>query len=167
MSLSTIFCQYPDFQKWVQNKKLNTQHLSILTEFEDISVLKPLIQWIEQHQPSHSQGEQILELGGELLLMDKTIEPILLKEHQASSLIESLKKHRTPCVFLRDKNKSELLKNMDWPQSIKSKWVRQNDKGALSIHFHSFSLRDFKQKIQKLNSIYKQLNEGSQKLWKN
>jgi len=167
MNLSKILEEFPKFKKWVKNKKLSDQDLNILTEFEPNSLLKPLLKWIEDQRPSHSQGKQILNLGGELLLMNKDIKTLLSKEHQAPELIQSLKQKRNHNTFKRDQNKSGLIDNLNWPSSIKAKWIRQNDRGALSIHFQSFSLRDFKQKIQKLNSVYKQMSEQDIKIFKN
>ena len=166
MELSKIFDQFPSFYYWVKEKKLNSKDLTILTEFKKTSDFKSLLQWIEKYQPSHSQGVQILDFGGELLLMNKVVEPSLLKNQKASSLIESLKKLRLATSSFRDEEKSNLVKSLAWTASIKAKWNRQNDRGALSIHFDTFSLKDFKQKIQKLNSIYDQLNQNSKKLWR-
>ena len=167
MELLKIFHQFPVFYKWAKDKQLNPKDLTIVTEFKSISPLKPLIQWIESHKPTHSQGIQILELGGELLLMNKPVHSLLEKEKKAASLIEQLKKLRLAESLSRDDKKSKIVNSLAWSHAIKAKWIRQNDRGALSIHFQSFSLRDFQQKIQKLNSVYKQLSEGSEKLWKN
>ena len=166
MELSKIFDQFPAFQQWVENKKLNSKDLTILTEIQNLSSLKPLIEWIETHKVTHSEGVQILDLGGESILMDKTLTSFLFKEEKASSLIEHLKKIRQAESFSRDEKKSQIVKKLNLTNFIKTKWIRENDRGALSIHFNTFSLRDFKQKIQKLNSIYNQLNEGADKLWK-
>ena len=166
MELSRFFDQFPAFHQWVKDKKLTLKDLTILTEFKDSSSLKPLLEWIELCKPTHSEGMQILELGGELLLMNKSLDSLLFKEQKAFSLIECLKKLRQPETSSRDERKSKIINSLGWTDSIKAKWIRQNDRGALSISFNSFSLRDFKQKIQKLDSIYDQLNEGSEKLWK-
>lgn len=166
MELSKIFDQFPTFHEWVKDKKLNPKDLSILTEFQTIFPIKNLLQWIEKQQPSHSQGKQILELGGELLLMNKPIHNLLLNEKKSSSLIENLRQLRFPETSSRDEIKSRIVKHLPWTKFIKAKWTRQNDRGALSVHFQSFSLKDFKQKIQKLNSVYEHLDKGSEKLWK-
>ena len=166
MELSNIFDQFPKFYSWAENKKLQPKELSILTEFKDSSSVKPLIQWITNYKPTHSQGVQILELGGELILMNKTFDSVLLKETNAGCLINGLKKLRLPNNSARNEEKSKIVNSLDWPSSIQAKWIRQNDRGALSIQFKSFSMKDFKQKIQKLNSVYNQLNESNEKLWK-
>ena len=166
MKLSEIFDQFPEFQKWVENKKLNSKELTILTEFKNGSSLKSLLQWIENQKPTHSQGVQILELGGELLLMNKPFDSLLIREAQAPSLIEQLKKLRFSKTYSRDDKKSKIVTGLPWPSSIQAKWIRQGDRGALSVQFKSFSMKDFKQKIQKLNSVYDQLDKEPEKLWK-
>ena len=166
MELSLIFKSFPLFHKWVKEKKLNTKELTILEEFENLSKIKPLLQWIETYKVTHSEGIQILEYAGELLLMNQDLNSLFQKQKKASLLIEQLKKLRHPESSSRDEEKSQMATNLNWSPSIKAKWVRKNDKGGLSVSFHSFSLRDLKQKIQNLNSIYKQLEETSDKLWK-
>jgi len=166
MKLSEIFNRFPKFKKWADSKKLNSKELTILTELKNCHSLSSLIQWIENHKPTHSQGIQILELGGELFLMDKLFESLLTKEIQPHSLIEQLKKLRLPETYSRDKKKSQIVKSLSWPPSIQARWLRQGDRGALSVQFKSFSMKDFKQKIQKLNSIYDQLRKEPEKLWK-
>lgn len=166
MKLSEYFEQFPVFHKWVKEKKLNPKDLTILTEFKHISSFKPLLKWIEAHKPTHSQGIQILELGGELLLMNKSLNPLLLKVQKVPLLIKHLKQLRHPESSFRDEQKSKIINRLTWPSSVQAKWIRQNDKGALSIQFKVSSMKDFKQKIQNLNSVYKHLNESSEKLWK-
>lgn len=164
--LSEIFKQFPHFQKWAEDKKLNSKDLTILTEFKNINSIKTLIQWIENRCPTHSEGVQILEIGGELILMNQPINSILSKESTSSSLIASLKKLRWVESSLRDEKKSKIVSQLSHSNSLKTNWVRQGDRGALSIQFKSFSMRDLKQKIQQICSIYKQLDEGKEKLWR-
>ena len=160
MKLELIFKEFPVFNKWAVEKKLNATHLSILTEFNQLETIKNLIHWIETHLVSHSEGVQILDLAGELLLMDKNITP-LLKQHQTTTpLIKELKKLRFPNSSLSEEKKRELLNKMDLGSSIQAKWMRQKDRTGLQLQFTSFSPRDFKQKIEKLKSLY---NEN--KLW--
>ena len=108
MELKDIFKEYPLFHKWSLEKKLNSTDLSILTEFKNISSFKALIEWIEKRHVSHSEGKQILELGGELLLMNQSIQAILHKNNQASDFIKELKKLRFPLHYQRREKK---LKN--------------------------------------------------------
>ena len=166
MELSQIFKRFPAFHSWFVKKKLNLKDLSILTEFKDSLAFEPLIEWMGKREPSHFEGRQILDLGGELLLMGKPLKALLERETKAPELIESLKKLRWAETMRRDEQKSQIVKSLKGPSSIKAQWIRQNDKGALSIHFKSCSLQDLKQKIQSLNALYKQLGDGSKKLWR-
>ena len=106
MKLKDIFKKYPLFHKWSLEKKLNSTDLSILTEFKSAKPFKPLIEWIEKSQAvSHSEGKQILELGGELLLMNQSIQNVLQKHKQAKALITDLKKLRFP-IYTQKHEKS-------------------------------------------------------------
>ena len=91
MEIKEVFKKHPLFYKWSLEKKLNSTDLSILTEFKNVSTVKTLIEWIEKHSVSHSEGKKILELGGELLLMNQSIQLILEKNKQAKNLIKDLK----------------------------------------------------------------------------
>ena len=166
MELPTIFTQFPLFKQWVEDKKLNVRDLSILTEFKSSAPFKPLIKWIEKHKPSHSEGKLILELAGELLLIEAPITFLLLKNKTAKGLMAELKKIRYPKTLFRDQKKSQIIQQLDWPPTIKAKWVREGDKGALSISFKSFSLKDFEQKIKTLTLASQQLSKKPNQLWK-
>lgn len=166
MELPLIFKRFPLFHKWVKEKKLNVKELTILEEFDSLSQIKPLLQWIENHKVTHSEGGQILEYAGELLLMNQNLDSLFQKQEKARTLIEQLKKLRHPENSARDEKKSQIVNSLSWNPSIKAKWIRQNDKGGIAISFHSFSLRDLKHKIQNLNSIHKQMEENPNKLWK-
>ena len=165
MELKEIFKEFPLFYKWSCEKKLNATDLSILTEFKNSSAFKPLIEWIEKHPVSHSEGKQILELGGELLLMERSLQSVLQRHNQATTLIKDLKKLRYPKYTLLDEKKTKIIKGLKLDSSLKAVWRQDQDRGVLSIQFQSSSLKDLKQKINKLESVYQQLKEGKEKLW--
>ena len=154
MKIDLIFKEFPIFYKWTVKKQLNETHLSILTEFKDSNQLKNLISWIENHNVSHSQGVQILDLAGELLLMGKNITPLLEKHRESDTLIKELKKLRFPESSLREERKKKLLNKLNLAESIEAKWIREKDRTGIQIQFKSFSAKDLKQKIEKLNRFY-------------
>ena len=162
MNLEFIFETFPRFHTWSLQKKLNKTDLSILTEFHNIQKIQALISWIEDHHVSHSQGVQILDLGGELLLMNKSLLSTLKQNQKSDQLIEQLRKLRFPKSSSRDKKKSQILTELQSGKSIKAKWIREKDRTGVQLEFKSFSLKDFKQKIQKLNSIAEKTE-----LWEN
>ena len=160
-----VFRSFPAFREWVKDKKLSPKEIGILTEFPPKNPPKSLLKWIEKHRPGHSEGAQILDLAGELILMGQTTDGLLSKETKAVKLIQALKKRRMTVSAGRDEEKAKTVARMGWPPSIKARWVRENDRGALMIQFKSFSLRDFRQKIQKLETALQELEQGSNKLW--
>lgn len=165
MNLSRIFETFPNFHKWSQQKKLDESHLDILTEFKDTNQIKALIQWIEQNHVSHSQGVQILELAGELILMGKPIKASLDNNKKAGLLIEDLKKIRQPQSSYQTTRQSQIVKNLKLSSAVKAKQIRDKDQSGLSVEFKSFSLKDFKNKIGVLKSLYEQLEK--ERFWKN
>ena len=119
MELKEIFKENPLFYKWSLEKKLNPTDLSILTEFKNSSAFKKLIEWIEKHPTSHSEGKQILELGGELLLMNQSIQKSLQKHNQAKNLIEELKIMRFPDFSKRQEQKRKIIEKLNSETSLK------------------------------------------------
>ena len=163
VDLYDIFYKFPEFYKWVQKKKLTSRDLSILTEIKKESQIKSLLSLIELYNPTYSEGLQILEWGGEILLMEKSIKSLASRK-KTFELIEDLKKLRHPETSLRDEQKSQTINSLNWPSSFRAQWMRKGDRGGVSIRFEIFSLKDLKQRIQHLESVYKKLEKT--KLWK-
>ena len=164
MTLSDVFKKSPRFYNWTQQKSLQASHLSLLEEFEDFTALQTLLEWIAQHSPTHSEGLQILETGGELILMGHSIQALLQKNQQSKTLIQELKKLRYPIRSAQQDRQKKILSEIALGKDFKIKTLTQGDQSGLSIEFKSFQLRDFKQKIQKLNNIYEQLQK--KEFWK-
>ena len=143
------------------DKKLRPLDLSILTELKGgVLDLKPLVEWVAIHRPSHSQGKQILEIAGELILMGQHLSPLLQRETRGPVfLLKALRELRFPESQAQDKKNAEMIARLPWSHSVKARWIRENDRAGLSVQFNSFSLRDFKQKIQKLESVYQELKQ--------
>ena len=149
MKIDLIFKEFPAFYKWTVKKQLNETHLSILTEFKDSNQIKNLIFWIENHTVTHSQGVQILDLAGELLLMSKNINPLLEKHQESDTLIKKLKKLRFPESSLREERKKELLNKLNLAESIEAKWIREKDRTGIQLQFKKLLRKRFKTKDRK------------------
>ena len=96
MELSKILTQYPEFQNWALDKKMESKELDILTEISESKTLNPVLNWIVQYSPSHSLGFQILELSGELLLLNHDLTSLFKTENNPRVLIQKLKELRYP-----------------------------------------------------------------------
>ena len=164
MKIQSIFKTFPLFYSWTQQKNVQETELSILSDFKNITDIKALIEWIELQSPTHSEGIQILETGGELILMGQSLQPLLKQNKKASSLIKELRRLRFPISSAQQDRQKQILSQIPTAKNFKIKAVREQDRSALSIEFKSFNLRDFKQKIQNLNSIQEQLKEKN--FWK-
>ena len=166
MDLSQILNQSPDFKSWVENKKLSARELSILTEFSELDSIQMVLEWIGKNQPSHSQGAQILELSGELLLMGKSLKLLFEQELNPKLLLKKLQNLRHPLSSKRDDLRSKIIKSLPWSSFIKGKWVRENDSGYLEVSFQSSSVKDLEKKIKNLEQI-KETIKKENKLWSN
>ncbi len=166
MELPQILKHSLPFKSWVKDKKLSLRELSILTEFSKLDSIKPILEWIGQNQPSHSQGSQILELSGELLLMGKSLKILFEKEHDPKILLKKLKDLRYPLSSKQDKQRTQIIKNLPWSSFLKGRWVRNKDQGCLEVSFQSSSIKDLEQKIKNLEQI-KDTIKKEKKLWNN
>lgn len=157
--------KHPLFFKWAEEKQLSEKKLRILKQLSEKESL-PLLSWIAKNRPSHSQGAEILELSGELLMMDQLPLDIFPNSKEPAALLKKLKRLRYPLSFAKDESRSEYLKTLPWSKGLKGKWIRLNDKSGLNIHLTAFSLKELSEKIKALETLYKQLKkEGA--LWKN
>ena len=125
----------------------------------------PLLEWIARHRPSHSQGAQILETGGELLLMGRSLAPLLQKETSSKSLLAGLRSLRFPLAAAKARQREEILKSLPWPRAMKARQLREGDQAGLEIAFQSFSLKDFSGKIKSLERICEQLKSQPDDFW--
>ena len=165
MKIKDVLKQFPDFEKWVKDKKLEFASLSLLTELSDIQIAQPLLAWISRNRPSHSQGIQILEMTGELLLMGRSLNALFETTQNPEDLLKNLKQLRYPLTSGQEEQKTKIVKALPWPKQMKGRWIRQNDKTGLEVQFRCFSMKDFKQKIQNLQHIISELEEKRNDLW--
>ena len=165
MELKKILTQFPDFQKWVKERKLDSGHLSLLTELSDKKKLPSLLNWISKNKPSHSKGIQIMELAGELLLMGSSLDDIFETTQRPEDLLKQLKKLRYPLTSKQEEQKTKKVQNLPWPRQMKGRWIRQNDRTGLEIQFQCFSMKEFKQKIQNLQYVADQIEKKEPDLW--
>ena len=165
MKWDQIKKQYPLFFKWAEEKKLSEKEIRILKQLSEKESL-PLLSWIAEYRPSYSQGVEILELSGELLLMGQLPLDIFQNSKEPATLLQKLKKLRYPLSVGKEEERSEYLKKLPWPRGLKGKWIRWNDKSGLHIHFQAFSFRELSEKIKAMETLYKQLKK-SRKFWKN
>lgn len=156
---------HPLFFKWVEEKKLSEKEISIVNQLSEKESL-PLLNWIVDHHPSHSQGAEILELSGELLLMGRLPLDIFQTSREPAILLKHLRKLRYPLSLGKDEKRSEYLKTLPWPKELKGRWIRLNDKSGLNVNFTVFSLKDLNEKIKTLETLYKRLKKEGV-LWKN
>ena len=164
MKINDILKQFPDFEQWVKDKKLDFASLSLLTEFSDIQTIQTLLAWISRNRPSHSQGIQILELAGELLLMGSPLDALFETTQTTEDLLKNLKKRRYPLSSKKEEDKAHIIQSLPWPKQMKGRWIRQNDKTGLEVQFRCFSMKDFKQKIQNLQHVISEIEEKNN-LW--
>ena len=153
------------FCKWAEEKKLSSKELRILNQLPKEQA-HPLLDWIASYKPSHSQGVEILELSGELLLMECLPAEIFQSHQEPNSLLKKLRQLRYPLTLGADERKSQYIKTLSWSKKLKGQWIRKNDKSGLNISCTAFCLKDFYENIKSLERLYTQIKK-EETLWKN
>lgn len=181
------------FQNWVDSKNLSQGDLAILRSFKSFSE-KPsserstnfffsVCKKISQTQPTRSQGVKILNLAGELILINTQAthnhslgeeelstpsnESIpYLKGADSQQWYESLYQLRFPNTYKKDQSQQEKCNQLPWPKSTQARWVREGDTSGIKVSFIAESQKDFETKIEGLKHIQATVQKKSSSLWK-
>ena len=142
------------FQNWMEGKKLQISDLRIVNSLKPPKTLYSVCEYLAQKNISQALAVQILELTGELILMEHSPEKILqaLKTSPPENSIEQIECLRKPKALSQDlKKQKQIAKNL-WPPQVQAKWRRIGDQGGLEIKLWSANQEDFQKKIKKISS---------------
>lgn len=146
------------FARWMKEKKLSSDNLKVFKSLSRKQIL-PVLDWISSHRPSHSEGVEILELAGELLLMDRLKTDTFQAASSVKALLERLRLLRYPLSLGGDEKKKAYLKGLPWSSGMKGQWIRERDRSGLSIHLTAFHQSSLREKIKNLETLYLRIKE--------
>ncbi len=135
-----------EFQNWCEARDLGARELSIIKCFSEVSGLAPLALTIAQLGASRAHGVQLLELGGELLLMGHTWQDAKPDTGTSEAWLKKLESQRRPQTHARDQQKQEALSSLPWPEFLHTRLLRQGDKASLEVKFQFSTLEEFQKK---------------------
>ena len=142
MFISTPFT----FQNWVNTKEVHLNELRVLNSVEEIQPLYFILNWIAEHNLSHSNGIKALELSVELWLMGHTLEKILKTNLSPEKALLEMEHRRKPLSSSQDQIKKKQVQKIIWPSDMKAQWVRKGDKTGLQIQMWCRNLKDLDKK---------------------
>lgn len=149
-------------QDWCDERKLAPGDLSILLSLKEANALLPTLLLLSERRTGKNQGVRILELAGELLLMDQTLPPAGADDTAWLARLESLRFSRT---FSGDARQSEKVAALPWPKQVHAQWRRRGDSGILEVQLQADSLESWLKRIEDLTRLTERMRaEGT---WKN
>lgn len=155
-----------EFQDWVSLKELGSKDLAILRSFAEIDALRPLCTAVAVKSASKSTGVQILEWGGELLLMNLPEASVLpLANEDADSWCTRLKALRHPETTAGEEVARKKWLSLPWPSLSQIKWIRKGDESGLEIRFMVSSREDLRKKLKGLEHVQKMMDEQQEPEW--
>ena len=140
------------FQNWCLEKKVAANELAILNSFKNLDSLKRVCEFIVSHSAGKQIGIQILEMAGELILMEKDIQDIL-NSTSAEIFLAEVKKRRFPQSTALDQTQEQWLKSLGWPSTSQTKWIRRGDKSGVELKLFFSTPLELQKNIVQLQRI--------------
>jgi hypothetical protein len=153
-------------QNWIDEKTLGPRELSIFLSMPEPLQLNALLEQITARNISRQIGVKILEIGGELLLMNiawPTWESHA-KDPDGRLWLKAAGELRHPNSTATDQSRSQRVTTLPWPAHIHAEWKREGDRAGLSIQFSSQSVADWQKRINDLEAIKPHLS-GENSPW--
>lgn len=149
------------FQDWCTEKKVAANELAILSSFKEFDAFQKVCDFLVSNQCGKQTGIQILEIAGELILMETSIEDLLSSHLTPEAFLLSLKKRRFPNSSEKDEEQNQWIQSLGWPSSSQSKWVRRGDKAGVEVKLFFSSPLELHKNIIQLQRIEEKWNTQS------
>ncbi len=140
-------------QKWVEEKDLSVRDLMILLSFDSLKSLQPCFQFLSEKSCSKSEGVKILELYGELVLLDRDAATALSLATSAGEALRSLEFLRYPMRKSMQNNLEEKLKSVEMPVRTQARFLTQGDETSLELKLQAKNPEDLKKRLESLQKL--------------
>ncbi len=151
--LQILLATPPLFQKWVVNKRVHLNELSILEAINHVDDLQFMFQWLSQKDVSYTLGVKALEWAGELILMGFSEKDILRKDltEDATAMVQSIELLRKPHTLSHDQAHKKAVECLALPAQVRATWNRKGDKSGLEIKLWCQNQKELSQQLKTLN----------------
>ena len=151
--LNVLVTTPPEFQNWVDEKKLGARELSPLLALDKSTEIGELLRALVRLPLSKSQTVQSLEWVVELHLLDRPLSDLLPNDDNALAYYKKLERWRRPAAAELDEDRRRTVREWAWPAHVEGHWARNGDQTGLEIKIHTTSPQDFERKLSRLLSI--------------
>lgn len=158
---SALLLKWPiDVQNYIAEKDIRAFDVTIVDSLS-LDVQKELLNLLVQLKPSKSQFCQLLNLCGELILMDTPFVEIVetLKSSQA---LEELRKKRFPQTSVKDLEFKNFLSTLSWPKAVSAQALRKGDVQGLEIKFFTKDAAELEKTLKGLQSAALQWKQNDE-----
>lgn len=140
-------------QKWIEEKDLSVRDLMILLSFDSLKNLQPCFQFLTEKSCSKSEGVKILELYGELVLLDRDAATTLTVATNAGDALRNLELLRYPMRKSMQITLEEKLKTVQMPIRTQARFLTQGDETSLELKLQAKNPEDLKKRLESLQNM--------------
>ncbi len=137
-------------QHWMEQKSFSARDIQILRSFSDYQKLIPIFDYLKNSSASKSEAVQILEIAGELILLER---PLPQLNTSSAALIEDLEKLRSPMANSTTQTKNNKLGEWSWPKSTSGKFMRRGDQTQIEVKIQASSAQELKTRLSALEGL--------------
>lgn len=142
-----------NMQVWIEEKDLSFRDLMILLSFDSLKTLQPCFNFMTETLCSKSEGVKILELYGELILLDRDAHTTLSVATNASEAIRGLEFLRYPVRKSTQNTLEEKLKTVEMPMRTQARFLTQGDETSLELKLQAKNPEDLKKRLESLQKM--------------
>lgn len=147
IAMETFLALPEDLKKWAEDKDLGVSDFAIFRSLPSSKWPETLVSTFCQHSPSKQMGLQILEITGELMLLETSSELLLENSATLDRWLEHLKQVRFPKTQNQDTETKEHISNLPWPKKLKPRWVRLGDRGCMEAKIQFATPQELKEQL--------------------
>lgn len=140
-------------QKWIEEKDLSVRDLMIFISFDSLRNLQTCFTFLTEKSCSKSEGVKILELFGELILLDRDAATTLSVSTTAADAIRGLELLRYPMRKSLQINLEEKLKSVQMPLRTQARFLTQGDETSLELKLQAKNPEDLKKRLESLQKM--------------
>jgi hypothetical protein len=140
-------------QHWCEERKWTAGDVQILRSLPSLDEVTAAFTKMQQTRATRSQGVEILEIYGELQLLQVPPAVRLGASTSADAWLKELRQLRFPLATRTLEQKNSELAKAPWPKSTSARWVREGDKMKLEVTIGAENGTDLSRRLKQLESV--------------
>lgn len=149
-----------EVQDYLSEKEIRPFDIAIVDQLT-LSTQKDILALLVTLKPTKTLFCQLLELSGELILMETPIENVM-DSLKSSKALESLRELRFPVSHQKDQDLKTSMAGFPWPKGVTAQALRKGDVQGIEVKFFAKNAAELEKTLSGLQSVasnWKQENE--------